>query len=219
MIITDIIPFVQAQIKLCPLPMVYAETHWAAKKFIEDTRAWTFKVKDVLLEPKVMKYDMTVPRDTKVSNVYGVWLVEHDEDGNETARRQLSGVRGDSLGDPSTRHQATYALPSFWTYQNDKMIVWPVGDIDRQFTLEADVCLTIDGKAPVLPDWVDEHDVAYGALSRLYGLAGQDWFSADLANYYEDKFEKAIAAKRIERIHGGMAGSMTIQAPQFGGYF
>ena len=221
MVLTDIIPFVQAQIKLCPLPMVMLETRYAAKKFLDDTRAWNDVVSGTRLESSRMRYPLESRPGTKVSNVYKVWIVERDSKGAEVSRKKLACVIGDNVGAPEARvkYVSTNTLPAFWSYRNDQLEVWPVGEVDKDFAIEAEVCLSIDGKNPPLPDWLDEHDIAYGALSRLYAIAGQDWFNADLANYYEDKFEKAIASKRIERIHGGKPGSMTIMSPQFGGYF
>lgn len=221
MVLTDIIPFVQAQIKLCPLPMVMLETRYAAKKFLDDTRAWDDTASSIRLESFRTRYTMDSVTGSKVSNVYKVWLVERNDEGAEVSRRRLACVIGDNIGAPEARvkNVSPDMLPAFWSYRNDMLNVWPVGEVNKDLTIEADVCLTIDGKNPRLPDWLDEHEIAYGALGRLYAIAGQDWFNADLANYYEDKFEKAIASKRIERLHGGKPGSMTLMSPQFGGYF
>lgn len=209
----DIAQIVAAQVPLCPLPLVELETRWAVREFLKESRAWTAVVKGEATECS-MVCRMDWPDGTAPAMVYEVRV-----EGRVLA--PIAGA-GEIWPDVEARNMAG---PSMWRFRNGQIELWPRNaaaactDDPRTFAVEALAVLTIEGRNPDIPEWLEPDQISYGAIGKLYGLAGQNWSNAALAAAFDERFGRAIAAKRIERMHGGRPGTLTIQTPFVGGYF
>lgn len=207
----DMAQVAAAQVPLCPLPLVEMETRWAVKEFLKESRAWTALVKG--------KWSacgegcrMDWPDGTAPALVYEV----------RVNGRELAPIAGAGEMWP-TSAVASQAGPTMWRFRNGKIELFPMqetrqGEV-QDYEVEALAVLTIEGRNPDIPDWIDPYEISYGAMGKLFGMAGQPWSNAALGVAFEEKFGRAIAGKRIERMHGGRPGSLTMQTPFVGGYF
>lgn len=197
------------QVPLCPLPLALIQCRWAVKEFLDRTRAWT----DIVTgkwhgdQPEC---ELEYPMDSKASSVHEVRV-----DG-----RMVPHLAGEKLIWPVDVVDSNG--PRFWRFCNGKLTLYPYNtslDSELCFNVEAHVVLTISGNNPDLPEWLDIDVIASGAMSKLYEMPGQTWSNPSIATYFEGKFREGVAAKRIERDHGGRSGFLTIKTPRMGGYF
>lgn len=209
--LTDIAEIVAAQVPLCPLPLVMHYTRIAVDDFLTRTRAWEAEL-DGEWNNTHPTVHVCCPEDAKLAYVYRVRVGD----------RELPHYAGDSSL-WRRRDRVSPDGPTFWRFINGELQLWPVMKKYEEpgpiFKVGALVALTIEQRAMCVPDWLDIDDVSYGALSKLYGMVGQTWSDPNLSLLFAGKFDEAIASKRIERVHGGKPGSLTIKTPRVGGYF
>lgn len=212
----EILPIVTAQAGLCPVPLAMVKTLEAADEYFKKTHAWKHDVHIPFTMPYQESFELPVPKGTKACAVYGVWLNGYETQhipGDIIMPLPIAGV---------ARHRC--GLVQGWQFLNGRLEInahcwpnpFPFPTHWHKF-LEARVALTIQGRNPELPDWIDPNDIAAGALGKIFALAGQPWANGDLSIYFTDKFNEAIAEKRVEILHAGRPGSLRIQAPVFGG--
>lgn len=207
----DLAQIAAAQVPLCPLPLVEMETRWAVREFLKESRAWTKVAKGswTACEPTCR---MEWPDGTAPALVYEVRV-----DGRELA--PIAGA-GEMWPTSAVENQAG---PTMWRFRNGEIELFPTTvpgqNNGKMFGVEALAVLTIEGRNPDIPDWIEPDAISYGAMGKLFGMAGQPWSNAALGVAFEEKFGRAIAVKRIERLHGGRPGSLTMQTPFVGGYF
>lgn len=65
----------------------------------------------------------------------------------------------------------------------------------------------------VLTKWRRAFD--FGALSTLYAIVGEPWFSAEMSVHYDAKFEKLVSDAQIDRERGYQHGSMRARQQPF----
>lgn len=215
-VLHEIVPIVTAQAGLCPVPLAVIKTQEALDDYFRKTHAWKHTVRIPFVPPIAESFELPVPRGTKACAVYEVWVngVEAEHIAGEEIPHGISG--------PGWRR---FGLKEGWQFLNGRLEIHPhiLFPFFPHFParwhgfLEARVALTTRGRSPQAPDWLDPNDIAAGALGKIFALAGQPWANGDLAIYFNDKFDEAIAEKRAELLHAGKPGSLTIQAPVFGG--
>ena len=209
--VREILPLVSAQAGLCPVPLVVLKTHEALDEYFKKTHAWKYTVRIPFVPPLLDSMEIPVPAGTKACAVFDVWL-----NGMEAEH-----FNGDVKMPPSFPAPFHWGLKGGWQFTNGRLEVYPkyMPPLPPRWHgfFEAHVALTIKGRDPQIPDWVDPNDIAAGALGRIFALAGQPWANGDLALYFTDKFNEAIAEKRVEMLHAGRPGSLRLRAPEFGG--
>lgn len=208
--VREIMPIVTAQAGLCPVPLAMLKVHEALEEYFKKTLAWKYTVRIPFVPPLPDHIALPVPNGTKVCAVHDVWL---------------NGLPAEHMNGDVNMVQPTfpwhYGLEQGWQFVNGQLELYPghimpLPPFWRGF-LEAKVALTIKGRNPTLPDWIDPNDIAAGALGKIFALAGQPWANGNLALYFTEKFNEAIAEKRVEMLHAGRPGSLRMRAPEFGG--
>ena len=211
--VREILPIVTAQAGLCPVPLANLKVHEALEEYFRKTLAWRYTVRVPFVPPIPQYVDLPVPHGTKVCAVYEVFL-------NGMPAEHLPG---DVNLPPSFPIPWHYGLKQGWQFVNGQLELYPrhllppLPPMWHGFFLEAKVALMTKGRNPVIPDWVDANDIAFGALGKIFSLAGQPWANGDLALYFTEQFKEAIAEKRVEMLHAGRPGSLRMRAPVFGG--
>lgn len=207
--LSNIADVVAAQVPLCPLPTVLMACRNAVKDYLHRTRAWTTVVHGEWRSDSPW-CELDCPMDSEAVLLHSVLV-----DGREVPHFETEVVLLPHEG-------AAKNGPSFWRFANGRLELYPYEAFSKDaktFKVQAHAVLGIAARNPELPDWMDADDISYGALSMLFGMAGQTWSNPSLAAYFEEKFDVVIADKRIERTHGGKPGTLTIKTPYVGGYF
>jgi len=210
--VREIMPIVSAQAGLCPVPMVDIKTHEALDEYFRKTHAWRHTVRIPFAQPLPESMELPVPHGTRACAVFDVWV-----NGQEAEH-----INGDVSIPPSTMPLPWRChLTQGWQFVNGRLETqprfWPPFRPFLHGFFEAQVALTIKGRFPEIPDWIDPNEIAAGALGKIFALAGQPYANGDLALYFTDKFNEAIAEKRVEMLHAGRPGSLRMRAPEFGG--
>lgn len=215
--VREIYPIVSAQAGLCPVPIVVLKTHEALDEYFRKTHAWRHTVRIPFAQPLPDSMELPVPQGTRACAVFDVWL-------NGQEAEHISGdvnIPPPPMPFPVPFH---WHVKQGWQFVNGRLEMQPHSIPPfRQFPhawhgfFEAKAALTIKGHEPSLPDWIDPNEIAAGALGKIFSLAGQPWANGDLALYFTDKFNEAIAEKRVEMLHAGRPGSLRMRAPEFGG--
>lgn len=209
--LTEIADMVAAQVPLCPLPLVLTQSRWAVKEFLSRSRAWIAEL-DGEWSDERPEVRLECPDGAEPVYLYHV----------KVGDRTLAHFDGDAAPWRSSK-RVNPRGPSTWRFANGTLELWPyLEDSEGNgplFKVKALAALSVDRRAMCVPDWLDIDDISYGALGKLLDMAGQTWSNPSLAAYFTEKFEEAIAAKRIERMHGGKPGTLTIKTPRVGGYF
>ena len=213
--VREIYPVVSAQAGLCPVPMVVLKTHEALDDYFRKTHAWRHTVRIPFAQPLPGSMELPVPQGTRACAVFDVWL-----NGQEAEH-----INGDVNIPPTTM---PFPVPFHWHMKQGWQFV--NGRLEMQphslppfhpylhMFFEALVALTVKhGGVTAVPDWIDPNEIAAGALGKIFSLAGQPYANGDLAMYFTDKFNEAIAEKRVEMLHAGRPGSLRMRAPEFGG--
>lgn len=182
----DITPIVAAQSGLAPMPLVTLKTREALDDFFKQTHAWRHEVNVMGMPPMLDNIKLPAPGDSKVCAVFKVWLGP-----NLLSEKQ-------------------------WNFINERLDFHYIDLPGWDGLLRAKVALTIDGRNPEFPGWIEPEVIANGALAKLFAIPGQPWANPEMAAYFDTEFRRGIANKRIELKHGGRPGSLRIKHPRFG---
>lgn len=182
----DFYPELMPSVLGCPYPTADAALRAAAREFLERTRLWREWLDPVTVLPGVREYSLDLPFDSMVvrierctANGADMPVLSHNAQASDYTRTEQpeQGI--------VSRDRSTFTLTQ----------AMPAGT-----HLAAEVSLMPSTKAKGLPDGLffqHYEDILAGAKHRLMLIPETSFSNGDLAMFFKNAFESAVATKTV----------------------
>lgn len=209
--VSDIVPFVAAEVPGCPEVLIKQSIVQAAIEFCVETLAWQEIQDPVALVDGSNELDMDIPRDARIVTVKDIWA----------SNRKLRPVTMDQLFERIPNWQtATGTEPVYYNasadWQTIRIFPIPLDSQGAQITMRAAYAPKLT--ATTLPDEiVTKHldGLTGGAKSRLMLMPGRAWTNTQLAGVYRVQFNDQILKAKIDILHDRVQGSVSVRPHPF----
>lgn len=199
----------------CPDVLALQAIVDAAVELFEYTDAWVLTSDPIRLSSLEDTYEPDAVTGARIGRIKHVWC------GARELRFKTSSGLADALPDWQT---ARSSEPTYYTSPDGKSVrvhPMPFAVNGATITIEASYIPKDDmsgSAAPIIPDDLGikyRDTIIAGAKARLMAVPERKWSNERLAGYYQGKFDDGKATARIEAMHAGQPGTLTVRPLSF----
>ncbi len=212
MLIDDMVPALLADAPSCPVVMAQRAIVLAAAELCRDTLVWNALQDPITLVDGTADYDVEAPSGAQVVAVMGAWV-----NGVAVVPKTMDALTAESPGwmahsgsTPRWFHSAKGAA---------LISLVPTPQDAQRAKLVLRAAFAPLATATELPDdLANEHHelILDGARARLLLQLGRAWSDPRLGEYSAMRFAEGKVAVRIDVLHDGAPGSLSVQRRPFG---
>lgn len=209
--VSDIVPFVAAEVPGCPEVLIKQSIVQTAIEFCTETMAWQEIQDPITIIDNVNEYDIDVPAGARIVTVKDIWA----------SNRKLRPVTMEQLFERIPNWQdARGSEPTYYNASADwKTIrIYPIPTESRGAKLTMRAAYAPILTATTLPDEiVTKHldGLTGGAKSRLMLMPGRSWTNAQMAGVYRIQFNDQMLKAKIDILHDRVQGSVSVRPHPF----
>ena len=200
----------------CPDVLALQAIVDAAVELFEYSDAWVITSDPIRLSSLEDTYEPDSVQGARIGRIKNVWC------GARQLRFKTPSGLTDVLPDWQT---ARSSEPTYYTSPDGSSVrvhPMPFAVNGASITIEASYIPRDDMSGSVSPTIPDALGIKYrdtivaGAKARLMAVPERKWSNERLAGYYQAKFDDGKATARIEAIHAGQPGTLTVRPLLFG---
>jgi hypothetical protein len=209
--VSDIVPFVAAEVPGCPEVLIKQNIVQAAIEFCTETLVWQQIQDPITVIDKIYEYDIEVPTGARIVAIKDVWA----------SNRKLRPVTMDQLFERLPNWQSSEGSePTYYNASTDwttlRIFPIPYQSNKQKLTFRAAYAPTLS--ATTLPDEVTTKyldGITGGAKSRLMIMPGRAWSNPQLALVYRTQFNDTMVKAKIDILHDRVQGSVSVKPVPF----
>lgn len=205
-------PFVKPEVGAAPEPLIDHHIRQAAIDFCEQSQLWTADHAAISLVADTGTYSLTSPvAESDISMIKWAWV-----DGV-----QILPASQEELG-RLTQYWATMTGGSVGYYTQldaDSITLFPIPNYASTGGLKLKLVLHPALDATGIPDWIGiryVEEIANGAKSRLLGMVGSPWATAEGEAKYSAMYAVDLRDAKIEGNKSLTRTNSTIRFPKYG---
>jgi hypothetical protein len=176
--LTQIESLVRTDVPGCPEPLIGDAIIQACRQFAEDSGLLRDNV-SITTVASTQDYTLTLATTSWTNEIFGIYAV-----------RNASRILTPLAEDPSLRLDRS-GTPSYYTYQNNQLQLYPTPDEATAFTAEVMVRPTYTAGASVVDDrfgpYIDL--LSHWAKYRLHTMAAQAWTDPQAAMFNKQRYD------------------------------